>query len=184
MKPVALVILLCVAAGSLPALGAAEPAAEPATYPEYLSLADGLHVTGTPIAVDAPSYRLRLDGLVATQLRLSIEEVRSLPSERLLISLDCPGFFTDTGYWTGVRVADLLRMAGVEPEATVVEFTSIDRSYTQSLPLAVVLEGNVLVAYQFDDRDFAVYHGYPLRIAAEGQAGATWVKWLGSITVR
>jgi DMSO/TMAO reductase YedYZ molybdopterin-dependent catalytic subunit len=88
------------------------------TYPEYLSLADGLHVTGTPIEVDAATYRLKVGGLVATPLALSLDEVRSMPAERLLMSLTCPGFFTDTGYWTGVRVAEVLKRAGYRADAS------------------------------------------------------------------
>jgi DMSO/TMAO reductase YedYZ molybdopterin-dependent catalytic subunit len=160
------------------------PSTAPSTYPEYLSLADGLHVTGTPIEVDAATYRLKVGGLVATPLELSLEEVRSMPAERLLMSLTCPGFFTDTGYWTGVRVAEILKRAGYRADASRVDFTSIDGSYSQSLPLASVLEANYLIAYQFDDRDFPVYHGFPLRLAAELMPGAIWVKWLGSITVK
>jgi DMSO/TMAO reductase YedYZ molybdopterin-dependent catalytic subunit len=153
-------------------------------YPEYLSLAQGLHVTGTPIEVDVESYRLKVNGLVTKPLELRLSEVRALPQERLFLSLNCPGFFTDEGNWTGVRLDTILRLAGCRAGATVVELTSVDGSYAQSLTLAEVLDGNVLVAYQFDDRDFPVYHGFPLRIAAEGQTGSKWVKWLGSITVR
>ena len=118
-----------------------------------------------------------------TPLALTLEEVRRLHAERLFMPLTCPGFFTDQGYWTGVRLGELLRMAGYRAGATTVVFSSVDGSYSQRLPLSVVLGENILVAYQFDDRDFPVYHGYPLRIAAEGHPGAVWVKWLGSITV-
>ena len=68
--------------------------------------------------------------------------------------------------------------------ARTVHFTSIDGSYTQVLSLEKVLKGNVLLAYEFEDRPFAVYHGFPLRLAAEGEAGSVWVKWLGRIEVR
>jgi DMSO/TMAO reductase YedYZ molybdopterin-dependent catalytic subunit len=191
MRALVVSFLMLALAASLPAHGTAEgksagnalsPAA--ARYPEYLSLADGLHVTGTPVEVDAGSYRLKVDGLVAKPLELSLSEVRALPRERLLMSLTCPGFFTDEGYWTGVRLEEILRLAGYKSSATAVDFTSIDGSYTQSLTLAEVRRGTVVVAYQFDDRDFPVYHGFPLRIAAEGHPGSVWVKWLGSITVR
>ena len=183
--------LMLASAAWLPARGTAErgvtgvpPAPASARYPEYLSLADGLHVTGTPVEVDAESYRLEVGGLVAKPLRLRLDEVRALPRERLLMSLNCPGFFTDEGTWTGVRLAEILRLAGYQSGARAVEFTSIDKKYTQSLTLAEALSDSVLVAYQFDDRDFPVYHGFPLRLAAGGQPGSVWVKWLGSITVR
>jgi DMSO/TMAO reductase YedYZ molybdopterin-dependent catalytic subunit len=107
-----------------------------------------------------------------------------MPSQRLVMSLTCSGFFTDTGYWTGVPLAEILRLAGYKAGAARVEFASIDGSYSQSLSIDTILASNVLVAYQFDDRDFPVYHGFPLRIAAEGQPGSMWVKWLGTITVR
>jgi DMSO/TMAO reductase YedYZ molybdopterin-dependent catalytic subunit len=184
------VLLLVAAAAALSARGTPEPVSPPpdavpeSGYPEYLSLVDGLHVTGTPIEVDVRTYRLHVGGAVATPLELSLDEVRALPSERIAMDLVCPGFFTDSGTWTGVPVAELLRMAGYDQNGTTVEFRSIDGSYAQSLPLYAVFEGEVLVAYQFDDRDFAVYHGFPLRIAVLGQPGAMWVKWLGSITVR
>ena len=153
-------------------------------YPAYLSLVDGLHVTGTPIEVDAGTYRLRVNGRVQKPLSLNLDEVRALPRQRLSFALECPGFFTDQGFWTGVPLKDLLALAGYDRDAAAVELTSIDGSYSQLVSLDTVLTGNVLVAYQFDDRDFAVYHGFPLRIAAEGEPGSVWVKWLGSITVQ
>ncbi len=164
--------------------GAAGPPPAATRTPEYLSLADGLHVTGTPVEVNVDSYRLKVAGLVAKPLELRLSEIRALPRERLLMSLNCPGFFTDEGYWTGVRLGEILRLAGYRSNARAVDFASIDGSYTQSLPLAEALKGTILVAYQFDDRDFPVYHGFPLRIAADGHPGSLWVKWLGSITVR
>jgi len=130
-------------------------------YPEYLSLADGLHVTGTPIEVDAATYRLAINGKVREPQALSLEQVRALPAVRPLIDLECPGFFTDTGYWTGVPLRDLLDIAGMQNDAKAVEFISIDGSYSQSMSLSEIAERTVLVAYQFDGRDFAVYHGYP-----------------------
>jgi len=42
----------------------------------------------------------------------------------------------------------------------------------------------VSAAYEFNDKEFPVYHGFPLRVAAEGMQGNIWVKWLGEIVVQ
>jgi DMSO/TMAO reductase YedYZ molybdopterin-dependent catalytic subunit len=149
----------------------------------YLQLVDGLHVTGTPVEVDARSFRLRIEGAVERPLSLSLEQVRALPAVREEITLNCPGFFTDRGVWTGVPVRDLLKMAGVRAGAAEVVFTSLSGGYTSTLRLADLEQDGMLVAYEFEGRPFPVIHGFPLRLAAKDHPGSVWVKWLGEIRV-
>jgi len=149
----------------------------------YLDLVDGLHVTGRPIGVDIDTYRLEVSGLVERELSLSFAEIKALPAAREYAELNCPGFFTDKGTWTGVRVRDLLDMAGLDKRGTSLTFTSIDGGYKQTLPLEVALDDGVLIAYRFEGREFSPVHGFPLRLVARGEPGYIWVKWLGEITV-
>jgi len=149
-------------------------------YPEV----DGLHVTGSPIAVSISQYRLEVTGAVDNPLSLTFDEVKALEPVRKYITLVCPGFFTDEGYWTGVELRKLLEIAGVGQDAAKVRFVSLDGSYSKTLPLEKVMAGDgILVAYQFNDKEFSDIHGYPLRIAADGEPGYIWVKWLGKIEV-
>jgi DMSO/TMAO reductase YedYZ molybdopterin-dependent catalytic subunit len=149
----------------------------------YLQLVDGLHVTGTPVEVDAESFRLRIEGAVERPLALSLEQIRALPAVREEITLVCPGFFTDRGVWTGVPVRDLLAMAGVRPGAAKVVFTSLSQGYTSRLSLEDLERDGVLVAYEFEGKPFPVVHGFPLRLTAKDHQGNVWVKWLGEIRV-
>jgi DMSO/TMAO reductase YedYZ molybdopterin-dependent catalytic subunit len=149
----------------------------------YLQLVDGLHVTGTPVAVDSESFRLRVGGAVERPLSLSLAQLRGMPAVRADITLVCPGFFTDRGVWTGVPVRDLLALAGVRPGADRVVFTSLSQGYTSALSLADLERDGVLVAYEFDGKPFPVVHGYPLRLTAKDHEGNVWVKWLGEIQV-
>jgi len=149
----------------------------------YLSVVDGLHVTGTAVQVDEQSYRLAVGGKVDEPQSLSLGEIRGRESVREEARLTCVGFFTDNGMWTGVPLRDLLEAAGVQDGARTVVLTSIDDSYSARLPLEKALEPRMIVAYEFDDRPLHVLHGFPLRLVAPGEPGSTWVKWLGSITV-
>lgn len=153
-------------------------------YPAYLSLVDGLHVTGTPVVVDIETYKLQISGLVENDRGFSFDEIKAMPSEKIEMKLECPGFFIDEGVWTGVRLETFLKEAGVDEKAGVVRFISADGDYAQNLALSEVLGADVLIAYEFNGEEFPVYHGFPLRIAARDQPGAVWVKWLGSIVVR
>ena len=149
----------------------------------YLDLYQGLHITGTPIDVDINTYRLKISGSVDKELSLTFDDVKNMKSVREEIELICPGFFVDKGYWTGVKVIDLLSLAGIKKEAKNVEFISIDDSYKKTLSIEKVRGDGFLIAYQFNDKEFSKYHGYPLRLVAKDEAGSYWVKWLGEINV-
>jgi DMSO/TMAO reductase YedYZ molybdopterin-dependent catalytic subunit len=148
----------------------------------YLQLVDGLHVTGTPVEVDIETFRLRVSGAVGRPLSLSFEQIRALPAVREEITLDCPGFFTDRGVWTGVPVRDLLALAGVRAGASSVAFSSLS-GYRSTLSLEDLQKDGVLIAYEFEGKQFPEIHGFPLRLTAKDHAGSYWVKWLGEIEV-
>jgi DMSO/TMAO reductase YedYZ molybdopterin-dependent catalytic subunit len=151
--------------------------------PGYLDEYEGLHITGEPIDVDIKTYRLEIAGAVDKTLSLTFDEVKNLPAVRIYSELDCPGFFIDKGYWTGVKILDLLDMAGLKENAKRVEFSAIDESYSQILALEEIQPEGFLIAYEFNDKEFSKYHGFPLRVVAKGLPGSIWVKWLGKIEV-
>jgi len=149
--------------------------------PGYLELYEGLHVTGIPVEVDIESYRLKVYGEVEKELSFTFNEIKNMPYERIYAELNCPGFFTDEGYWTGVRIIDILNEAGLKENASEVLFTEIDGGYYSTLPLEKAKQEGYLIAYQFNGKEFSKFHGYPLRIVAKGEPGSVWVKWLGEI---
>src|SRR5680860_904085 len=104
----------------------------------YLDLYQGLHITGTPIDVDINTYRLKISGAVDKELSLTFDDIKNMKSAREEIELICPGFFVDKGFWTGVKVIDLLNLAVIKKEAKNIEFISIDDSYKQTLSVEKV----------------------------------------------
>lgn len=133
--------------------------------------------------MDIKTYRLKVNGLVKNPLSLAFDEVKQMPAVTNNMILDCPGFFTDKGDWTGVPVKTILERAGVTGQNAKITFVALDESYKQSFSLERAMSDDLIIAYQFNGKEFPEIHGFPLRLAAKGMAGSNWVKWLGEIRV-
>jgi DMSO/TMAO reductase YedYZ molybdopterin-dependent catalytic subunit len=158
--------------------------------------------------VDAGTWRLDVDGRVGTELSLDLDALRGLPSREVVATMECAGNgrarleprpvsqpwlleAVGTGRWRGVALRDLLEQATVEPDATEVLFTGLDRGieggeeqfFQRSLSLADAREPDVLLAYELNGVPLPPQHGFPLRLLVPGWYGMTNVKWLTRITL-
>ncbi len=158
--------------------------------------------------LDPASYELRIDGAVRNPLSLSYQELREMPAETRVATLECAGngrvFLVPqvagaqwelgavgNAEWTGVPLEALLWRAGLEDDACEIVLEGADRgtpkeepvppgltSYARSLPREKAMRREVLLAYQMNGRDLALDHGYPLRAIVPGHFGMASVKWL------
>lgn len=130
-----------------------------------------------PQAVGIASYRLVIDGAVRSPQRLTYADVLSHARYQKLITLHCVEGWNATGLFEGVLMKDLLAQAGPLPSAVTVIFHGYD-DYTTSMPLATVLERNMLLAYRVNNGDLVARNGYPFQLAAEDKLGYKWCKWV------
>jgi DMSO/TMAO reductase YedYZ molybdopterin-dependent catalytic subunit len=136
--------------------------------------------------VDAQGWSLAVGGLVDRPLKLSIADLRALPGVSEYVTLECVsndvgGGLMSTGSFTGVRLVDLLTMAGAKSSGTWVAFTAVD-GYTESIPVSLVRASpEILVAYDLDGAALPVSHGFPARMVIPGLYGMKGPKWLDRI---
>jgi DMSO/TMAO reductase YedYZ molybdopterin-dependent catalytic subunit len=135
--------------------------------------------------VDLRRWRLEVDGHVKNPLRLTYEQIISLPSiERKVLQI-CPGFFANHGRWKGISMSELLKMVKAEKGVTYVTVKG-PRGASEKVerfPIQDILSNKVFLAYQVNGQILPQKHGFPIRIVAEGYYGDDWVKYVDLITV-
>lgn len=129
-------------------------------------------------------YRLTVDGFVERPLDLSYAALLERTPTHLTKDFQCvTGWRVEDVQWTGVRLADLLDEAGVQPTGTALRFWSFDGVYTESLTLEQARRGDVIVAYSMLGGDISRAHGGPVRLYVAPMYGYKSLKWLERIEV-
>jgi DMSO/TMAO reductase YedYZ molybdopterin-dependent catalytic subunit len=139
-------------------------------------------VTSGYPSVDDAGYRLTVDGLVGTDLSLTLADLAALPQTALTKDFQCvTGWRVADVHWSGVLLRDVLDAAGVDPSAQAVTFTSFDGTYTESLTLQQARRDDVLVATSMLGAPIEVKHGAPVRLLVAPMYGYKSIKWLSGI---
>jgi DMSO/TMAO reductase YedYZ molybdopterin-dependent catalytic subunit len=130
--------------------------------------------------VDISTYRLRVDGLVESPVDMKYEDVLALTPYERLITLYCVEGWSATMLWKGVLLEDIMKKAGVKPEAVTVIFHAVD-GYTTSLPLSVIKEKQLILAFMANGIPLPPEMGYPFIVVAEDKLGYKWARWVTRI---
>ena len=175
--------------------------------------------TSTP-HIDVTSWRLRLFGAglagaptIDNPVELSYAELRGFPRVTLTATVECAGngrsLFADqqgqptpgtpwrlgavgVARWGGVRLADVLRHAGLTDRAVDLMPQGLDDHWISEgidygpvrrpLPIAKALH-DVLLVDEMNGEPLPPDHGYPVRLIVPDWVGVASIKWLGQIEV-
>ena len=140
--------------------------------PEYQShLAEGF-----------ANWQLVVDGLVRKPLKLSLAQLRSLPTGTQITRHDCVEGWSAIGKWHGVPLGLLLQAAGLREEARYIVFHCADRfgsvPYYESIDLIDAFHPQTILAWGMNGQLLPVGHGAPLRLRVERQLGYKHAKYV------
>jgi DMSO/TMAO reductase YedYZ molybdopterin-dependent catalytic subunit len=138
----------------------------------------------TPI-VDTAGWTLRIHGLVDRETTLTWDELIELPMFEQYVTIACVsnevgGDLVGNAKWTGVRLRDVLDLAGVQASATQLVGRSVD-GWTAGMPTAWVMDParEPMIALKMNDEPLPPAHGYPARLIVPGLYGyVSATKWL------
>ncbi len=168
------------------------------------------HFGPPPAAVADPArWRISVSGLVNEPQAFSLEDLRRFEEVTITAVLQCsgngrahyrprvPGVQWERGAvgnarWTGVRLADVLRHAGVRGEgAQHVRLDAADRPvvektplFVRSIPIRKALHPDTLLVTKMNGEPLPLLHGGPLRLLSPGWMADACTKWLTGLAVQ
>ncbi|MDX3594551.1 sulfite oxidase [Streptomyces sp. ID03-2B] len=170
--------------------------------------------TATP-RIDRAGWKLTVwgDGLRGGPVDFTFADLLALPPVTRTAFVECAGngrsYFTSqqgqpvsgtawtlgaigTARWRGVRLADVLRRAGIGRHAVDVLPRGLDAEVVtdgvnlgrvrRPLPVAKALD-DVLLAYEMNGEPLPPDHGHPVRLIVPSWVGIANIKWVGDIEV-
>lgn len=170
---------------------------------------------GNTPEIKADSFRLTVEGLVEKPLTLSLAELGQFEQHAVTATLTCAGNrrtehsrvkpikgvqwregAIGNAKWSGARLSDLLKKAGLRDSAKHVWFEGLDTvedggkkfSFGGSIPLEKALldrdsNAGAILTTTMNDKPLTADHGFPVRSLVPGYIGARSVKWLSKIVV-
>jgi DMSO/TMAO reductase YedYZ molybdopterin-dependent catalytic subunit len=151
---------------------------------------DDFYRIDTALVVPRPdprSWRLKIKGLVDREVSFTYDDLYAMELHDRTVTIACVsnevgGDLVGNAQWTGVRLVELLDMAGVRSEATQIVGRSVD-GWTSGFPTAVAYDGrDPLVAVGMNGEPLPARHGFPARLIVPGLYGyVSATKWLEEI---
>ncbi|MCI0389754.1 MAG: sulfite oxidase [Acidobacteria bacterium] len=156
--------------------------------------------------VNADEWKLTVDGEVQTPLTLTLDDLKKMPKHTVTVTLECAGngraFFdppvagiqwergaVGTARFSGARLADVLKKAGVKATGQYVVMNGADKpvgkmpDFIRNAPMKKALDADTILAYEMNGEPLPILHGFPLRAVLPGWEGAYSVKWLTNLEV-
>ncbi|MBL8147424.1 MAG: sulfite oxidase-like oxidoreductase [Anaerolineae bacterium] len=133
---------------------------------------------GPTPAYDLATWDLRVVGEVERPMRWNWAEFTSLPTAKLTTDIHCVTRWSmfDT-QWEGVLFRDFVKLFGVKPAAKHV-IAHCEAGYSTNVPLDVMMDDDVLLAYKFGGEYLEPDHGFPLRTLVPKRYFWKSAKWL------
>jgi DMSO/TMAO reductase YedYZ molybdopterin-dependent catalytic subunit len=161
--------------------------------------------------MEASGWTLEVDGEVEKALSMSIDELKKkFDVVTLQLQLECGGngrsFFDPkakgnqwtvgavaSSEWTGVRLADVLKAAGVKDSAVYTAHYGADTHLSgdpeklpisRGVPIEKAMDPHNLIAFEQNGAPIHPMNGAPLRLVIPGWPGSCSHKWLTRIQIR
>jgi len=137
-------------------------------------------------AEDFKKFKLRVSGLVANPVELSLDDLRALGAEEHITMHHCIQGWSGIAQWKGVPLGKIIEHVRPLPYAKTLVFWSFGESlfggpYYDTQHVYNLLKPGCLLAFEMNGKALPPVYGAPLRLRVENQLGYKMVKWIERI---
>lgn len=118
-------------------------------------------------------------------IRLSRAQLLAMEQHTAHLPIACvEGWSTDNQAWTGVRLRDLARLAGIShPASVLVDSLEKGGAFRHAvLSAGQIMDPDSLLALRVNGADLSLDHGYPARVIVPANPGVHNTKWVATLT--
>jgi DMSO/TMAO reductase YedYZ molybdopterin-dependent catalytic subunit len=132
-------------------------------------------------------WALQIDGLVDAPAKLTLAQLKAMPSRTQITRHDCVEGWSAIGKWTGVPLAAVLAAVKPKAEARYVVFHCADdfpgegeevNPYYESIDMDDAYHAQTILAYDLNGKTLPITNGAPLRLRVERQLGYKQAKYI------
>lgn len=166
------------------------------------------HLSQIPTKADLAGWKLTVGGDAALrEVTLSLADLKALPQTQVTALCQCSGNrrgmasphvagvqwgpgAMGCALWEGPRLADVLALAGIKPEAVEIGFRGADGPalqttppFAKSVPVSRATNPSTIIALSMNGEALPIWNGYPARIIVPGWTATYWMKHIAHITI-
>ncbi|MBL7976885.1 MAG: sulfite oxidase-like oxidoreductase [Bacteroidetes Order II. Incertae sedis bacterium] len=136
---------------------------------------------GSTPKIKTEDWKLRIFGAVASEIILTWDGLMSLPQTELKTDFHCVTTWSQLdNVWKGVHIREVLQQIKILPEACYVMAHAYG-GYTTNMPLEVLDDDDVLLAYGHNGEYLTPDHGFPMRLVIPKKYAWKSAKWLSGL---
>jgi DMSO/TMAO reductase YedYZ molybdopterin-dependent catalytic subunit len=157
----------------------------PDVGPQGVPVNTSAQAAGVLDAISDPAYRLVLSG-PAGDTMFTLDQIAALPQSTVDLPITCVEGWSADGTWTGVRIRELVALAGGDPDHASVLVRSLQQGgpySTSILDASHTADPLSILALRLNGETLHADHGYPVRLIGPSRPGVMQTKWVTAVRV-
>lgn len=132
---------------------------------------------------DTKNWKLSVKRKNQEDLKISLEEIKSLPKTEIIYDFKCVEGWDQIQHWAGVKLSDFLLHYKLEEQAKsqYMGLETPNGAYYVGLEMDSVLHPQTLLAYEMNEMPLTIEHGAPIRLIVPVKYGIKNLKRIGTM---